>query len=293
LLTGLWLDFPWQATPHVSLTPGLRLDLYKTGTHFAVAPEPRLDVRYQLTPRVALRHDVGLVHQPPSFVAPVPGLIGDVSEGLQRGVSSSAGVEAQLPWDVNASFTLFQTALFNGSDALGLFQLQRSDPTADASVDRVTGHSYGAELYLKRPLTRRWGGFVSYTLSRTTRSSGRLAGPSSFDRRHVLNLALANDLGKGFRGGGRVVFYTGAPAEVAYVEALANPPRTPPHFRLDLRVEKRWTIGHHGAWWALVLEVLNSTLNEEVLNVSCYAYGCRKEAIGPVTVPSLGVEAAF
>jgi hypothetical protein len=293
LLTALWLDLPLQVTPEVSLTPGLRLDVYKTGPDTALAPEPRIDVRYQVTPKIALKHDLGIAHQPPSFVAPVPGLMGNVSQGLQQSVQSSAGIEARVPWDLTASVTLFQTALFNGSDALGLFQLQRSDPNTDASIERVTGHSYGTELYLRRPLTRRWGGFVSYTWSRTTRTSGRLSGPSSFDRRHVVNVALANDLGHGMRAGGRLAFYTGAPTEVAYVEAAQSPPRTPSYFRLDLRLEKRWLIGHEGAWWTLVLEVLNSTLNKEVLNVSCYAYGCKEEAIGPVTIPSLGAEAAF
>jgi hypothetical protein len=27
--------------------------------------------------------------------------------------------------------------------------------------------------------------------------------------------------------------------------------------------------------------------------VSCYAYGCDTEGIGPITVPSLGIEAQF
>src|SRR5690606_15447459 len=152
--------------------------------------------------------------------------------------------------------TAFQSALFAGSDALGLLNLQRSEVAVDAAVDRTTGHSYGLELYLRRSLTHRLGGFVSYTLSCSLRSTGRLEGPSSFDRRHVLNAALAYDLGNGWRMGGRAAIYTGFPAEVAYLEAARNPPRAPPFFRLDWRLEKRWALNADGAFLALVAEVL-------------------------------------
>jgi len=162
----------------------------------------------------------------------------------------------------------------------------------DAATARVTGHTVGAELYVRRELTRRLGGFLSYTLSRSTRSTGRLAGPSSADRTHVLNLAAAYRLGDSWRTGARLVLYSGVPAEVAYPRAALTPPRGPMFHRLDVRLEKRWRLGEDG-FWALVAEVQNTTLRREVLDVSCYAYGCEAERIGPVTVPSLGLEAQF
>src|SRR5690606_4885816 len=131
------------------------------------------------------------------------------------------------------------------------------------------------------------GGFLSYTLSRATRSLGRLYGPSTFDRRHVLNLALSYDLGRGFHAGARAVFYTGGPAEVAYRAAAVDPPRAPSYLRLDWRFEKRWRVGGGGESLTLVAETLNTTLAKESLNVSCYAYGCAAREVGPVTIPSL------
>lgn len=293
LLGGVWIDLPWQVGRRIMVTPGMRVDLYRTGAATGWAPEPRLDVRVNVTPHVALRQGVGLAHQPPSFVAPVPGLIGSVEQGLQRGVQSHAGVDWRLPFEVTASLTLFQNVLFNGSDALGLFQLQRADPRADASVERVTGHAYGAEIYLRRALTRRLGGFLAYTWSRTQRTAGKLQGPSAFDRRHVLNVALAYDLGRRWRLGGRAVIYSGAPAEVAYPELARRPPRGPGFLRLDWRLEKSWPLPWTAAFWSLVIEIQNTTLARETLDVSCYAYGCSEQAIGPVTIPSVGVEARF
>ena len=77
---------------------------------------------------------------------------------------------------------------------------------------------------------------------------------------------------------------------MAYPRAAQSPPRGPAFHRLDVRVEKRWPLGDAG-FWALVAEVQNTTLRRETLDVSCYAYGCDAESIGPVTVPSLGIEA--
>ena len=39
--------------------------------------------------------------------------------------------------------------------------------------------------------------------------------------------------------------------------------------------------------------VLNATLAKETTETSCYAYGCAREAIGPVSIPSIGIEASF
>lgn len=147
--------------------------------------------------------------------------------------------------------------------------------------------------YLRRSRSRRLGGFLAYTLSRSTRSVSRLEGPSSIDRTHVVNAAMACDLGRRWRIGERIAAYSGIPCEVAHPRAARSPPRTPWFFRLDWRLEKRWPLTQSGGFWALVAEVLNTTLAMETLDQSCYAYGCQAEAFGPVTIPSLGVEASF
>jgi hypothetical protein len=75
---------------------------------------------------------------------------------------------------------------------------------------------------------------------------------------------------------------------------MAQPPdRYPPFWRLDLRFEKRWTIGRHGGHVSLVLETLNTTLNKEVLSYDCSTSPCTPNAVGPIAVPSIGVEGGF
>jgi hypothetical protein len=90
-----------------------------------------------------------------------------------------------------------------------------------------------------------------------------------------------------------LLFYSGIPTHVAYIKAAQAPPRTPPFWRLDFKLQKRWYIKAPDAWWGLALEVLNSTLNKETLNGNCNAYTCNYDSIGPVTIPSIGAEGAF
>jgi hypothetical protein len=293
VVSGVFIETVWTASPGVTVTPGLRFDMYRTGDTQSFAVEPRLGARFDITDHVSLIHAVGIAHQPPSFAIPIPGLTGSAGESLQRAVQTSAGIETKLPERITASATLFQNVIFDSTDLFGVSNLQTSDTDVSAFSSRTTNHSYGFELYIKRSLTERLGGFLAYTYTRSTRSVGRLEGPSSFERRHVVNVAAAYDLGRNWRLGGRVVTYSGIPGEVAYAAATLDPPRTPWYWRLDWRLEKRWPFGRDGQFWAVVLEALNTTLNKETLESSCYAYGCYEEPIGPVTIPSIGVEASF
>jgi hypothetical protein len=199
----------------------------------------------------------------------------------------------------------------------------------DLSIDtRTRGRSYGLELLFRRDLTRKLGGFLSYTLSRSDRFTpgGRIV--AAFDRPHVLNAALGYDLGRRWRAGGRFVYYSGAPADeqglnededfqgapfpvggpITSVELVRDPrpARLPAFYRLDMRVEKRWLVGDRGSSISFVFEVQNVTLNQEVIGLNCSSEStiepsgrqvirqrCDEESIGPVTIPSIGVEGTF
>jgi hypothetical protein len=72
----------------------------------------------------------------------------------------------------------------------------------------------------------------------------------------------------------------------------SHPERMPAFYRLDVRLEKRWTFGET-TWLSLVLEMLNATLHKETFGYDCSSAGCKSEEIGPVAFPSIGVEAGF
>jgi hypothetical protein len=196
-----------------------------------------------------------------------------------------------LPHDLRASATVYAALQTGLIDPIASARLVAGDALLGSSL-RWQGRSYGIELMLERSLTKKLGGHLAYTLARSERSFGRLRAPAPFDRTHVLSGSLAYALGRRWRAGARGSFYTGIPMEVAYPEAARDPPRTTPFFRLDWRVEKSWRVGESSSI-SLVLEVMNTTFQREALEGSCSAYLCKTEEIGPVTVPSIGVEAYF
>jgi hypothetical protein len=106
-------------------------------------------------------------------------------------------------------------------------------------------------------------------------------------------LAAGYNLGANWRAGTRFVFYSGEPAQVATLREAQHPPRAPAFWRVDWRLQKRWPSADGTGYWGLVFEVLNTTLNKEVLGQDCRERPCTTERFGPITVPSIGVEAAF
>jgi TonB-dependent Receptor Plug Domain len=283
---GAWSDVVLEPTRDLEITPGARVDLYQSGGADAIAIEPRIAARFRINERLTLTHAYGLAHQPPSFVIPLPGRArAGLEGGLQRSVQLSSGAELSLPEHVSATGTVFYNAFFDMTDALA----SRTEGPPDArEVERTRGSALGFELMLHRNLSRRLGGYLSYTLSRSMRGTANENFPSAFDRTHTLSLALACALGRRWRVGGRSVFYTGAPAVedpngLAPAPRLARPPRGAPFFRLDLRLEKRWDLSRD-VWLAFVTEVMNATLSKEEFG---------GQAVGPITIPSLGLEAGF
>ncbi|MFO0762014.1 MAG: TonB-dependent receptor [Byssovorax sp.] len=297
--------------PRLEVTPGLRVDLYGSRGKTQMGVDPRLSARVEVEPWLHFVPALGLASQTPSFILPGPGFSLGIGGPLQRSAQSSLGVEMDLPEEVKATATVFYNVFFSMSDGLGTARASASsfDP---AFGRRADGTGYGLELTLHRRLTKKLGGFISYTLSHTNRviyrpyvlsvvpeirvATLRTNTPSTFDRTHVFNAALSYDIGRGFRAGARFVFYTGYPKVYGPSDGLSIPvvtnDRLQPFFRLDLRAEKKWTIAER-YWLSLVLEVQNATLSKEVLGQSCEDGVCTDETIGPVVIPSLGLEGGF
>jgi len=263
-----------------------------------------------------------------SLPAPVAAGAGfpEGSSELQRVLQASEGIELRLP----ARIVLNATGFLSRSS--GLTDLTQSciqiepasapsgegprpdDPWFCPNETPVEGHAYGFELLVRRSLGERLSGLVSYTLSRSVREAHFLTPdggdavatvPSEFDRTHVLNAVLAYDLGRNWRAGSRFVFYSGAP----YSRLSGNVPvppynafRDPAFFRLDVRLEKRWRLGPTSSL-ALIFEGQNITLSKDAntLGMDCrgeetpngYTTECVRGEVGPITIPSVGLEATF
>ena len=324
VMFGGYADVVWRVHPRVEIVPGLRFDVFTsrsagqlpssnvlslvTGNKAAAAPaiDPRLSARVTVSPALAWVGTFGVTHQPPSFVLPVPGgELGSLADGLQTAVQASQGFEAKLPLDLELKGTFFLQRYLDVTNALATcFDVQGGDfPSASCIDQRSNGTAAGIEVLFKRSFSKRIAGWVSYTFSRSTTEVPNPARgqpsvvPSSFDRPNVLNAVLALDCGKGWHAGARFTYYTGLPYTPTTSDGVPlssfNGARLPDVWRIDVRLEKRWRLGAHSQV-AVVLEGLNVTFNKEAIGATCSTSGkCVPDYIGPIAVPSLGIEAKY
>lgn len=281
-----WAGFVWRPTPGVTMQPGVRVDGYFQGATsradatWAVAADPRLSLSVKVHDRVRLLHALGTAHQAPSYLVPVPGLIpSDLQNGPQRSLQSSAGVEVTLPFQTFFTVNVFNNVFLDLTDGAN-----NDEPLVlPTEVPRSLGSGRGVEVYLRRSLAKRVGGFLSYTFSRSSRATGRTASVAAFDRTHVLGMALGVDLGHGWIAGSRANVQSGTPNALATNFASFDEGgvvRDPTFYRFDVRFEKRWTVAERG-FISLVLEVVNATFNRQVID---------GQLLPPVVLPSLGLE---
>ena len=347
LSAAVHTDVVLRLSSRVELVPGVRAELFgssraneppstgRTET-FVPAVSPRLSARARIAPGVAWLSNVGLSHQYPSLrvgnvpapMLTVPGFPFGVQR-LQTAAQVSSGFEFALPGPLVVSATGFYSH-FSGltdltatcfQDEPGMMAPEMpppglvTPPYVCPNNQPVSGRAYGLELLLRAPLSKRLSGWLSYTLSRSTRDAHfatRSGGDtlatvaSEFDRTHVLNTSLSYLLGRAWRAGARFVFYTGTPYSArdgSWPVPPYNAYRTPAFFRLDVRLEKRWPLGETGSI-AFVLEGLNVTLSKEVTGLGLDCDGnqtadgsvvttCKQSTTGPLTIPSVGIEAFF
>lgn len=291
---GAFIELPWHPTSFVTVSPGLRVDYFGSIDHSSLlGVDPRLSARFRLLDSLDSVHSLGVAHQRPTFMpAALPGLQGaSIGGELQRSLQASSGMELRGPLDSMLSVTVFDNILYHVTDPLGT---TGEVNVSSMSQARALGSAYGLELMVRRPITNRWGGFIAYTLSRSTRTHDHLRTLSAFDRPHVFSATLSYDLGRRWRVGGRVGAMSGVPTRRGTTEgpSFDGSDRAPAYYRLDARVEKRWMLGNTG-WWALVFEVLNATARSEIIRRTCNDRRCRESEFGPVMLPSIGLEASL
>jgi outer membrane receptor protein involved in Fe transport len=308
---GAYAELTWRPSPRLEVLPGVRADVFtsrypgQTGKLFVDAQaratvDPRLTARWHALPWLSIFSAVGVAHQPSNIPLPSPGLnFSQLSRGLQTSYQYSDGFEVTLPWSVSATVDGFV------HDYTGLADYYDECPGGQTTCV-FDGRAIGLEVMIRRKLTERITGWLSYTLSRVERDAiYRVAGTartvwlerlSEFDRTHVLNAVFAVDLGKRWRAGARVEAYSGLPYNATSAANDAPPnARGPAFVRLDVRLEKSWR--QWGGTMTFVFEWLNALLQKEAIGTSCasgatpYTVVCSPQKLPiPITFPSLGLE---
>lgn len=331
-IAGVFADAAW-ASGAWTLTFGARADVFSLDdgvTH--VRAEPRLSARWRLKDWLTLRGSAGLAHQAPTVLLNLP--LSDLSglrDGVQQGARFEVGADAQLPFGLEASSSLFFNPLFSAIE-YSLEELLSNRSRAGQPVGAVPGRAYGVEFMLRRKAQGRFFGWLSYTLLRSERYRRALQFdasaavvedvttwlPFDFDQTHVLHLTAGVTLPRGFRVSAGFHVNSGRPesgvvssrAQQPGVDpnsltptwvpvSLAREPRLPPFARLDVRVSKTWAFDDF--MLEAYLDVLNASASSEVLG---YTYDVTPGANGqpalrrtpfaiPLVLPTLGLKGAY
>jgi|SRR5579883_1274214 len=301
-IAGAYAELEYRPAARVEMTAGIRADAYRSSRTSVGAMDPKIALRIRLTPRLIWTSAVGIAHQTPTFLLPVPGLRLDPSGGLQTAYEYSQGLQVRLPWAMRANLTGFYSAVRNMNDFVsdcGGFLLSCS------VLSRVDGRTFGVEVLLERALSERLSGWLAYTLSRAERQDGASTFLSPFDRTHMLSAVLRYDFGGAVEAGVRGTYVSGradiptfstpAPPITAGISAVPLlQHRLPPFYRIDLRASKRFGLGD-GAWLSAIVEFFNATLDKEAVDFSCNAVTrvCTARQVGPIALPSIGLEGGF
>ncbi len=315
-----------------TLTPGLRANYHRVKGIERLAFDPRLWARFAAAERTALKGSIGLYSQPAEITQSLPLPYGNPYLNYQRAFQTSLGVEQRFTDSLTVDVTGFFNRRFENVVAPGRFVDQ-----ADGSVLREAysndglGRAYGIEVMLKKELTDRFSGWLSYTLSHSEDGRGgpRVTGGgfgggggggghgggasrpaydlSPWDQTHVLTLVGSYRLNDGWEVGSRFRFTTGRPttpldhqfdlyrADANRYSATPGLPlsiRTQGFHQLDMRVDKSWRFDE----WTLgmyldIQNIYNASNVEAVFND--YRHRQRYEVPGLPFLPVIGLKGSF
>lgn len=329
-LVGAFAEVSWKHA-RWSGQVGFRFDGYfLDGGPSRFAPEPRATLRYTVNEHLGLRAGGALVHQAPTVLLnlPVTDLAG-LRDGLQQAVKTEVGLDAQLPFDFEASGSLFWNQITRPIE-YSLEDLLSNRARLGAAA-AGQGRAYGLEVMVRRRPQGRWFGWLSYTFQRSERfrtvydfdSRGDVTAvkdqwvPFEFDQAHVFHLTGGVVLPFAIHVSVGVHVNTGRPESgiissramrpglepgtllAAWVpESLRNEPRLPAFARVDARISRTWAFDAFTL--ELFLDVFNASATSEVLG---YTYGAtlvngtrvlQRQAFSlPVILPFLGVKGRY
>ncbi|WP_338870910.1 TonB-dependent receptor [Myxococcus stipitatus] len=305
---SLWVEGRVSPVKGLLLVPGVRAEGYvftdQKDARYTL--NPRLAVRYALTDAVTLKGGAGVYHGPPiQDEASVD--FGNPDLKAKRSLQYSVGAE----WQPRQEWFISGEVFYNDLDDL----IVRSDALVERDGERVperlknggVGRIYGLEVLIRRSLTERLFGWISYTLSRSERRDAPGAAWRLFDndQTHVLTAIASYKLPKGWEVGARFRFASGNPTTpvVGAVRddtndvflplfAAVNSRRLPSFNQLDVRVDKifvfdTWTLD-------VYLDLMNAYQNPAVEGIA-YNYNYSQSAYfkGLPILPVLGAKGSF
>jgi TonB family protein len=301
---ALYGDVGIRPTSRLRIVPSLRLDAFLISGQRRFSYDPRLVGRYQLDHAWTVKSYVGKFSQPPQAEA-LDIRFGNPKLNLETGYHFGAGFE----WRPSRLWLLDSEAYYIRRRDLVVFSTDIEQQNSGNFVrqfwsNAATNYAYGVEGIIRREISQRVFGWLSYTflVARQQRGPDKPETPTTFDQMHTLNAVVSYKPGGGWELGARFRMSTGRPGtpvtSATYdadngsynpVLGVIRSERLPLFSQLDLRAEKTWLFE---TWsFAAFLDVQN-VYNAKNIEAVRYDYRYRNQA--PVTgvpvLPTIGVK---
>ncbi len=301
---AFYTDLGIDITKRLKLIPTLRLDTYLIEGQDRFSLDPRLVARYQLSKTLTAKAYLGAFSQPPQPEA-VDSRFGNPNVGIEHATHVGLGYE----WKPSRLWSIDSEIYYAERHDLVVFVGNELEDTDDGTFQFVNFRnegkrtSYGFEMLIKREISERAFGWLSYTFSKAKQRQHPDSEwvPTGFDQPHVLNAVASYKPGRGYELGIRFQLASGRPetpvigstydADTGNYDAVRGPfrsARVPTFKQIDVRAEKVWLFN---TWsLGLYLDIIN-VANFKNVEATEYDYRFRESA--PITsfpfLPTLGL----
>jgi len=268
-----------------------------TNEHTAV--DPRLALRYQVTPRLSTKAAFGIYHQ-----APRAEDLSSVFGNPQLNTSGAVHVLGGGTFKITDLLSFELTAFYSGSSDLVTRSSLQTPLLAQALVQEGRGRNYGTQVLLRQEMSKGFFGWASYSLIR----SERLDHPESdwrlfdYDQTHVATVVASYELGLGFEIGARFRYASGfprTPVVAAFYNSRRdiyepffgkqNTIRIPDFVQGDIRFSKRFNFGTGGMKAEIYIDIQNVTNRKNPEDIVYnYNYTSQGYITGMPFLPVLG-----
>ncbi len=294
-----------QVGERLTLLPGARLNYYAIMIK-KMTVDPRLRAMWQVADQTTIKAGVGLYSQLPDLLNVNP-IWGNPSPGIERSVHTSLGVAQTFSSvGVDLEITGFYKYVFDRSTrSTRIIRAPDGTLRLENFANQGVGQIFGGEFLLRKALTQRFFGWVSYTLMRSLErdQKGAAYKPFAFDQPHILTVIAVYKLPRGWQFGGRFRLVSGNPT-IRYSNGIYDatnddylawtgvPGRLPAFHQLDLRVDKLFT--YKRVLINLYLDIVN-VYNRQNGEAIIYSFNLQDNAIQPglPIIPSLGTRIEF
>lgn len=294
---AIFVETELRPARSLRLVPGVRFDYFAEIRRAAL--DPRASLFWEIVPRTTLKAAVGAYTQPPTLDQSDGTTFGNENLHAQRAIHYGLGIEQRLTSRIDLGVEGFYKSLSNLVE-----QVPADNERGYDYINEGIGRIYGAEVLLRHRPSRRFFGWVAYTLLRSERrdhpgSEWRLF---DYDQTHILTIVAGLTLGGGWEVGARFRLVSGNPTTPIlgplYYDADADTyvprygdrgsERLPTFHQLDLRVDKKWTFAH---WSLSVYLDVQNVYNQQNPEATIYNFDYTESTSvsGLPILPSLGV----